>query len=181
MISGRPLARAEIQNIWAIDRSEVIEAVYYLLNGALVLKPEYSDMHGWPPGEDHKYTPLLEACHDHGGWFYGLFDDDQLIGTVVLAGRFMGKDKDPLQLKFLHISQGYRHQGWGRHLFDLAVVEARQRGAKRLYISATPSEHTIDFYLGLGCQVTAEPDAALWALEPDDIHLEYKLEPGWAG
>jgi hypothetical protein len=58
----------------------------------------------------------------------------------------------------------------------LAAVEAKQRGAKRMYISATPSEHTINFYLRLGCKVAPEPDPELFELEPEDIHLEYDLE-----
>jgi len=61
-------------------------------------------------------------------------------------------------------------------LFNLAVAEARRRGAKWMYISATPSEHTIGFYLRLGCQVTLEPDPDLFELEPEDIRLEYDLD-----
>lgn len=76
---------------------------------------------------------------------------------------------------FLHVSQAYRGQGLGKRLFELSKEEARQRGAKRLYISATPSEHTIDFYLRLGCTVTQELDAELFALEPEDIHLEFDV------
>ncbi|MFZ5917913.1 MAG: GNAT family N-acetyltransferase [Chloroflexota bacterium] len=176
MIQGRELVRDEIEDVWTIERNEVIQAVYYFERGALVLKQEYYDMRGWPPGEDEKYTPILEACYDRGGWFYGLFDDGRLAGVAVLENRFIGKHKDQLQLKFLHVSNPYRHRGLGRQLFDLAALEAQKRGAKGLYISATPSEHTIGFYLGLGCRLVAEPDPELFELEPKDIHLEYDLE-----
>ena len=178
MFEDRELLRDEIKEIWAIDRSEVIEAVYYLAGGALTLKREHYDMQGWPPGEADKYTPILEACYDQGGWFYGLFENNKPVGAAVLEGRFIGKNKDKLQLKFLHVSSSYRHKGLGQQLFHLATLEARKRGAKRIYISATPSEHTIGFYLRLGCQVTPEPDPELFELEPEDIHLEYPLEPG---
>ena len=180
-INGRELARDEIKTIWTIDRSEVIEGVYYLKHGTLVLEQEHYDMRGWSPGEAEKYTPILEDCYDRGGWFYGLFDDDRLIGVAVLESRFIGQDKDQLQLKFLHVSNPYRHKGLGKQLFDRASLEAQKRGARRLYISATPSEHTISFYRGLGCQVTPEPDPELFELEPEDIHLEYDLEPGRRG
>ena len=96
----------------------------------------------------------------------------------MLEARFIGQSQDQLQLKFLHVSNGYRDQGLGRRLFNLAAAEASRRGARRLYISATPSEHTIGFYLGLGCSVMAELDPELFALEPEDIHLEYDIEPG---
>jgi predicted N-acetyltransferase YhbS len=175
MIHGRILARDEIGAIWTIDRREAIEAVYYLENGTLTLKTEHFDAHGWPPGETETYTPLLYDSYDHGGWLYGLFDGDRLVGVAVLEGRFIGRLRDQLQLKFLHVSHGYRDQGLGRRLFELAAAEARRRGARRLYISATPSQHTIDFYLGLGCTVTPEPHAELFALEPEDIHLEFAI------
>jgi predicted N-acetyltransferase YhbS len=175
MIHGRNLARGEIQRIWTIDRSEVIEGIYYLEDGALALKAEHFHARGWPPNEAAIYTPLLEDCYIRGGWFYGLFDGDQLVGVAVLESRFIGQPPDQLQLTFLHVGNGYRNQGLGRRLFELAADEAWRRGARRLYISATPSQRTINFYLGLGCTVTPEPDAELFALEPEDIHLEYLL------
>jgi hypothetical protein len=58
-----------------------------------------------------------------------------------------------------------------------AAEEARRRGAGHMYISATPSEHTVTFYLGLGCCVSASPVPELLELEPDDIHLLFDLKP----
>jgi len=175
MIIGRELIREEIEQIWAIDRSEVINKVYYYEQGELVLKPEHYNMTGWPPNEAEYYTPILLDCFDRGGWFYGLFDDGQLIGVTILESKFISASKDQLQLKFLHVGKDFRRQGLGRKLFKLAGEIARDKGAKRLYISATPSEHTINFYRSLGCFATAELDPALYELEPEDIHLEYKL------
>lgn len=176
MIGGRELSRDEITNVWTIDRSEVIDAAYRLENAVLVLRPVHYDVRGWPPGEAEKYTPILEACFDRGGWLYGLFDDRRIIGGAVLDSRFIGRNRDQLQLEFLHISCTYRGQAWGRQLFGLAKAEAIRRGAKSLYISATPSKHTIDFYLRLGCRVTPEPDAELFEREPEDIHLECPVD-----
>ena len=103
--------------------------------------------------------------------FHGAFDDAKLVGVVVLDCKRIGKRKDQLQLKFLHVSSAYRNRGLGKRLFDLARAVARERGARQLYISATPSENTVNFYLRLGCQVADEPDPELLALEPEDIHL----------
>jgi predicted N-acetyltransferase YhbS len=175
MLSGRTLSRADLPAIWTIDRSEVIDAIYYLENGTLVLKPEHYDMHEWPPGEPEKTAPMLEDCFDHGGWFYGLFDAGRLVGVAVLESRFIGTHRDQLQLPFLHICSGYRSQGLGRRLFEMAKAEAIRRGAKSIYVSATPSEHTVDFYLRAGCRVALEPDPALLELEPEDIHFECVL------
>lgn len=170
--SDRKLLREEIEQIWNIDRSEVIDNIYRFENGALALRRQHYDVPGWPPGEAEKYTPIRLDCFDRGGWFYGAFDRAELIGAVVLESKRIGKRKDQLQLKFLHVSSSYRNKGLGTRLFELAKAAAREIGAKRLYISATPSENTVNFYLRLGCAVAREPDPELVDLEPEDIHLE---------
>lgn len=176
MISDRDLSREEIKDVWTIDRSEVIDGVYHLENGSLQLHPVHHDIAGWPPGEAEQYTPILKSCYDRGGWLRGLFDRSRLIGAAVLESDFIGQHADQLQLKFLHISSRYRSQGWGQRLFGLAKAEAAKRGANGLYVSATPSQHTIAFYLRLGCTLAAEPDPVLFELEPEDIHLVSTLE-----
>jgi hypothetical protein len=59
----------------------------------------------------------------------------------------------------------------GRQLFAHAQAAAQERWARGLYISATPSTHTVGFYRSLGCRLIAEPDPELFALEPEDIHF----------
>jgi predicted N-acetyltransferase YhbS len=171
----RQLERDEVQGVWTIDRSEVIDYIYYLRGGELVLEPEHYTMTGWLPGEAEASTPMLLACFDRGGTFWGAFDGDKLVGAAILESKFIGRKGDQLQLKFLHVSNTYRKQGLGRILFQKAVDKARKLGAKRLYISATPSENTVNFYLRLGCTVTDELDPELFELEPEDIHLEYTI------
>jgi hypothetical protein len=62
-------------------------------------------------------------------------------------------------------------------LFEQAVEWAREPNAKRLYISATPSQNSVGFYLHLGCVVTDEVDEALLELEPEEIQMEYPIPP----
>ena len=174
----RFLRRDEIPLIWQIDRREIVKNIYYLDNGKLVLKPSYFDIQGWPPGEAEHYTPILLDCYDCGGIFWGAFEKDMLFGVAILESRFIGSQQDTLQLKFLHVSRDYRKQGLGTQLFHLAVEKAKVLGAKKLYISATPSENTIDYYLRLGCVLAKEVDPELFALEPEDIHLAYAIPDG---
>ena len=171
----RLLQREEIPLIWQIDRREVIENIYTLESGKLVLKPDYFDMQDWPPGEAEHYTPILMDCYDRGGMFWGVFENNQLVGVAILEDRFIGSQRDTLQLKFLHVSRDYRNCGLGSTLFKMAVEEAKALGAKKLYISATPSEHTINYYSRLGCVIAMEIEDELFALEPEDIHLEYVI------
>jgi GNAT superfamily N-acetyltransferase len=150
----------------------MIENIYRLENGALVLQPHHFDARGWPPGEAENYTPILIECFDRGGWFHGLFEGDAIVGVAVLDSKRIGKRGDRLQLQFLHVSNAYRKRGLGARLFEMARGIAHERGAKRMYISATPSENTIHFYMRLGCEIASEPDPELLAREPEDIHLE---------
>jgi predicted N-acetyltransferase YhbS len=171
----RKLERQEIGDIWSIDRAEVIDKVYYREDDELVLKPEHHDVQGWPPGEPERYGPILLDCFDRGGTFYGGFNGEALIGAAVLESRFIGREKDQLQLKFLHVSRRHRQTGLGCTLFEKAVAKARELDARRLYISSTPSENTVRFYLRRGCRVTDDVDAVLFKLEPADIHLEFDI------
>lgn len=172
----RELTRAEVAGVWSIDRSEVIERVYRFEAGALVLVPERHDVRGWPTGEPEAYGPILLDCFDRGGTFHGAFDGGALVGAVVLESRFIGCAKDRLQLKFLHVGRAQRGAGLGAALFERAAARARELGARGLYVSATPSENTVGFYLRRGFRPAREVDPDLFALEPDDVHMELDFD-----
>jgi GNAT superfamily N-acetyltransferase len=167
----RSLTRDEIEMIWTIDRSEVHDHVYRMQDGMLVLTTSYFDITGWAPGQVENDTPLLYAIFDRGGTFLGMLNDDQLVGVAVVDTVPLGKARDQVQLKYLYVSCVYRQQGVGTRLFEAARVTARARGAKFLYVSATPTQNTVNFYLQRGCVLADPPDPDLFALEPDDIHL----------
>ncbi|MBA8877084.1 GNAT family N-acetyltransferase [Phyllobacterium myrsinacearum] len=168
----RPLTRDQIEQIWTIDRSEIIENIYTLRDGELVLHPEFCDAQGWEEGEADKYTPLLQQSFDRGGKFFGAFDGEKLAGAGIVDSIWRGPAHNLLQLSFLHVSHGYRGQRLGVKLFERSKEAAKALGAKGLYVSATPSEHTVNFYRYLGCVVMATPDPELFAMEPEDIHME---------
>jgi GNAT superfamily N-acetyltransferase len=173
----RLLLRSEIPVLWQIDRREYIANIYRLTDGKLVLEPHNFDVPDWPPGEREHQTPLLEACFDHGGRGWAAFDGETIAGAAVLEGKLFGSRRDTLQLEWLHVSRDYRKQGLGRTLFEMAAAHAKELGAAKMYISATPSENTVHFYMNRGCSLAPEPDPELLALEPEDIHLLYPI-PG---
>ncbi|HTO55278.1 MAG TPA: GNAT family N-acetyltransferase [Myxococcota bacterium] len=171
----RELQREEIPGLFTIDRAELVETVFVRKGNELVLKRERHELSGWPAGEVDGSRQMLLDCFDHGGAVQAAFESETLVGASALDARFMGRDHAQLQLKFLHVSRGWRGRGVGAALFEAAARRARELGARRLYVSATPSENTIRFYLGRGCRVTEDVDAEQLALEPEDIHLEYAL------
>lgn len=171
----RRLERHEIERIWSIDRSEVHHHIYRLEGGDLVRVPGYFDLRGWPPEQVATDTPMLYACFDRGGAFVGMFDDDQLVGVALVDTIPLGAAGDEVQLKYLYVSRSHRRQGIGEALFREARALARAGGAQALYISATPTENTVDFYRRRGAEVTTTPDPDLFAREPDDIHMVCRL------
>ena len=100
---------------------------------------------------------------------------DRLAGVAVLGGGAVGGDPRQLQLAILHVDRGFRRRGVASLLFDEMRQEAARRGARRLYISATPSEGALRFYLGQGARLADPPDPVLLALEPEDVHLVLSL------
>ena len=112
----------------------MVENIYYLDSGELVLKPDDFDIQGWPPGEAELYTPILLDCYDRGGMFWCAFENDILLGVAILESKFIGSQGNTLQLKFLHVSRDYRKRGIASTLFHLAVEKAKALRAKS-YIS----------------------------------------------
>ena len=168
----RTLERSEIEQIWTMDRREVIEQTYRLEDGELRIRPDYFDMQGWPPDDVRKTTPRLYESFDRGALFYGAYEGNLLVGVAVLDTLWRGPRRDLLQLEMLHVSRDYRAQGLGSRLLKHAGAVARERGARGLYISATPSENTIRFYQRHGSVLIGTTDPELFAREPEDIHLE---------
>jgi predicted N-acetyltransferase YhbS len=174
-VRRRRLRRDDVPLLWAIDRREVVEAIYELRDGQLVRRPAYFDITGWPPGEPEHASIWLEAAFDRGATFLGVFDGDRIVAAAVVDTKRIGPARDLVQLAFLHVGRDQRGMGLGTSLVEEAQRIATAAGAVGLYVSATPSEHTIDFYLRRGCGVIAEPDPELFAREPEDIHLECRV------
>jgi GNAT superfamily N-acetyltransferase len=76
----------------------------------------------------------------------------------------------------VHVGLGYRRRGLASRLFADIREQAGRRGARRLYISATPSDGALRFYFRQGARLAEPPDPDLLALEPDDVHLVIDLD-----
>jgi predicted N-acetyltransferase YhbS len=176
-ITCRTLRPGEVSRVDEIDRAEVIDHIYRLVDGQLVLEELHIDVEGWEPGALARHQRRIHACIDRGGAAWGAFNGDRLAGIAVLDGKRIGRARDTLDLYFLHVSNGLRDRGIGRALVDLVKARALELGARRLYVSASPSHHTVRFYLGAGFAVTTDVDPELFALEPEDIHMDMALVP----
>lgn len=86
-----------------------------------------------------------------------------------------GKGRDYLDLSSLHVSAELRGRGTGRELFARAADWARERGAKKLYISAHSAVETQAFYKALGCVEAEEYNPEHVEQEPFDCQMEFVL------
>jgi len=177
MLHERLLTEADIASLQFIDRSEVIDDFYRLQDGQLLLYPRHEVVTGWPQGEAEHDALILQQCYQRGGWLFGVFDDATLVAAAAVDCVVIHNAGLQLrQLKFLHVSHDHRGHGLGQHLFRRASGQARKMGAEGLYVSATPSRHTVEFYRRLGCELAQAPDPELYRLEPEDIHFYLRLQ-----
>jgi GNAT superfamily N-acetyltransferase len=98
-----------------------------------------------------------------------------LVGVSVSDTEPIKTAPDQLQLLYLYVSRHARAQGVGTRLLQRTAAEARALKAEALYISATPTENTVNFYLRRGSSLNPNADPDLFAAEPEDIHLVYPL------
>ena len=174
-IKYRSLDISELDRFKEIDRAEVIDHIYYMRDGQLVLEEEHWELNGWPPGDLPDIKLKLHACLDEGGAAWGAFDGDHLVGIAALDGRWYGAAGKTLDMYFLHVSNGCRHKGLGRTLAEMMKERAREMGAKRLFVSGLPSLNTIRFYQAMGFDIAEDVDPRLFEREPEDIHMDMGL------
>jgi len=168
---------SEKRRIAEIDRTEHIIQSYIFNERGLVLVdvdwhvPRWSVEGSGPHSVERKLKEwdiyLTDECV-----LWGAFDDETLVG---FSGYRPGLTEDMGQFGLLHISSGYRRLGIGKLLSGHVIRRSRQEGDKRLYVTATPSRATVDFYTGLGFNPTNRPVPELLEMEPDDIHMVMDL------
>lgn len=170
----RRLAAAEVSLIAELDRSEHIDMEYAVVGGRLQERPV--SMAEIPPWDqdgsgEHSVAVRVAHCADllaGGAILFGAFDGDALMGLAIIHPSF---EPELGWLAFLHVSRPHRRRGAAQELWRAAADVARQAGDRSLYVSATPTGSAVGFYLEQGCRLAQPVHPALFAEEPDDIHL----------
>jgi len=167
----------DLRLIGAIDRSETIGGQYVMTDGVLVSRPVTADIPSWETSGDgpHSVAARIAFCEPliaGGAAFAGVLDGPEPAGLMVVDGSF----EPPMAwLAFLHVNRPYRRQGVASALWDAAIEVAVAAGADEMYVSATPTDSAVGFYLSRGCGVADPVHPDLHALEPDDVHLTYRI------
>jgi GNAT superfamily N-acetyltransferase len=172
-ITLRWMNRTELDRLTEIDRSEMVRTGYEMRDGDLApYSVEWNVPSFLPDDEgDHSIAAQIRFCRSHldrGGRMLGAFDGEKLVGVGIITPEIRPA---LAQLSYLHVSAGYRRAGIAGRIVRTLIAWAADRGAQQIYVSATPSESAINFYLALGFSPTNEPVPELFELEPDDIHM----------
>lgn len=171
----RQMHKDELHRVAELDRREVIEYIYYFRDGKLELEKEHWNIPEWSTEQKQEYNQRLQDIYQRGGTVIGAFKGSKIAGIIALDHEFFGSNMDRLNLAALWVSQLFRDRGVGRHLVELVKKKAKALNAKSLYVSATPSKKTVEFYLRCGFQPAKEIDPKLFELEPEDIHMELRF------
>lgn len=99
---------------------------------------------------------------------YLALEKGEVIGFIGLKKELVGSY---MILDLMQVSADCRGKGIGRKLFEKGKEEARNAGAKALYISACSSEETIAFYKVVGARVADCPIKEFAEAEPFDLQM----------
>lgn len=164
----------DVARVADIDRSEHVDSQYRVIEGKLQQVPAViTDIPTWDPfgSGPHTVAAVIEFCRSSlagGGVLLRALDLEQTAGLAIVQPAF----ERPLSwLAFLHVSRPYRRNGAGHALWSAAVGISIEAGAESIYVSATPTESAVGFYLRQGCRLAEPVHPDLFAAEPEDIHL----------
>ena len=172
-IEIRELDADSIDLIREIDRSEHIDTLYTVKEHQLYAEQVDIDVPPWD-AEGHgdhssaRRITDLRPIVEGGATLLGAFIDDRFAGIAIVHPAL---EEQTAWFAFLHVSRNYRRKGVASALWIAGVAVAASADANAMYISATPSGSAVGFYTSRGCTLAEKPHPALFAKEPEDIHL----------
>jgi GNAT superfamily N-acetyltransferase len=170
----RRLLADDVSLIATIDRSEHVDVQYRVIDGRLTEQPVVmTEVPTWDPAGSgpHSVAAQVDFCAAliaGGAILLGSFDEERPTGLAVVDPSFGSR---LAWLAFLYVSRPERRRGAARALWDATIDIALTAGAASIYVSAAPTGSAVGFYLRQGCRLADPVHPALFAKEPDDIHL----------
>lgn len=176
MVQYRALSENEISRklFFGFIRRQVVTKCWRREKGEWVIRDD-PFIDDWTEADYQTLISCLKNTAATGGVVYGAFVDGTLKGFASIEPDFLGSDGQYLDLSSIHVSEDARGAGIGKALFLMAKGWAREKGAKKLYISAHSAVESQAFYKNMGCVEALEYDRRHVDLEPFDCQLECAL------
>lgn len=176
MVQYRALSENKIcrKLFFGFIRHQVVTKCWRREKGEWVIRDD-PFIDDWTEVDYQTLISCLKNTAATGGVVYGAFVDGALKGFASVEPDFLGSGGQYLDLSSIHVSEDARGAGIGKALFLMAKEWAREKGAKKLYISAHSAVESQAFYQRMGCVEALEYDQRHVDLEPFDCQLECAL------
>ena len=158
-------------------RHQVVVKCWRRENGEWIIKdaPFIDD---WTEKDYQILISSLKKTIFSNGFVYAAFCDGKLKGFVSAEREIFGGAQKYCDLSSIYVSEDMRNKGIGRTLFLAAKEWAKQKGAKKLYISAHSAVESQAFYKSMGCVEAEAYNQKHVEEEPYDCQLECSLQSG---
>lgn len=155
-------------------RRQIVTKCWRKENGVWAIKdsPFIDD---WTEKDYQILISCLKNTILSNGFVYAAFYDGKLKGFVSVEPEIFGGKQRYYDLSSIHVSEDMRNKGIGRKLFLAAKEWAKQKGAKKLYISAHSAVESQAFYKSMGCVEAEVYNQKHVEDEPYDCQLECRL------
>ena len=164
----------EAERINEIDATCYIKNAWRNINGVLTLVEINWTDYELPNGICWHLDRFKKTIVE-GGYAFGCFDNDTLVGYGTLNREIFGVKSNYLLLDQLFVSKDYRNKNIGKQIASMCMKQAKALGADKLYLCAGSSEDTLAFYKRIGCVNAVEINEKLLEEDPNDLQLELEL------
>ena len=155
-------------------RHQIVTKCWRKENGKWIIK-EAPFVDDWTESDYQILINCLRNTILSNGFVYAAFYNGELKGFVSVESEIFGDEQGYYDLSSIHVSEDMRNKGIGKTLFLAAKEWAKQKGGKKLYISAHSAIESQAFYKSMGCVEAKIYNQKHVEREPYDCQLECSL------
>lgn len=119
--------------------------------GTILSKEQLSYMLNWMYSIE-----TLEKSFDKGNEFYCAFDNDLPLGFLELE--FLNEEAGSVKLQKIYVLPSEQNKGIGKNFLQLALLRAKNRGARNLILQVNRANKAVQFYLNNNFCIISEED-----------------------
>ena len=130
---------------------DLAEKIWPSTYGDIISQEQLHFMLEWMYSND-----ALEKSFDKGNEFYGAFDNDLPLGFLELE--FLNEEADSVKLQKIYVLPSEQNKGIGKNFLQLALLRAKNRGARNVILQVNRANKAVQFYLNNNFCIIREED-----------------------
>ncbi|NDC28232.1 MAG: GNAT family N-acetyltransferase [Crocinitomicaceae bacterium] len=127
------------------------EKIWPSAYGTILSKEQLSYMLNWMYSIE-----TLEKSFDKGNEFYCAFDNDLPLGFLELE--FLSEETSSVKLQKIYVLPSEQNKGIGKKFLQLALLKAKNRGARNVILQVNRANKAVQFYLKNNFCIIREED-----------------------